>query len=148
MRVFISWSGAVSREIAKSLSDWLPLVLQSVRPFMSAEDIEKGARWSSEISTELNTTNFGVICLTPENTTSPWIHFEAGSLAKALDHAKVMPILFNLEPSNVQGPLTQFQMANFNKDEMRRLLKSINNSGGDLKIADTHLERSFEAFWP
>jgi hypothetical protein len=75
-------------------------------------------------------------------------HFEAGSLAKIVDRSKVVPILFNLEPSNVQGPLTQFQMANFNKDEMRRLLKSINNSGGDSKIADIRLGKAFEAFWP
>jgi len=148
MNVFISWSGAVSRQIAKSLYDWLPTVLQSVQPFMSAEDIEKGARWLSEITTELETSHFGVICLTPDNLSSTWIHFEAGSLAKIVDRSNVVPILFNVEPSHVQGPLTQFQMANFAKDEMYRLLGSINNAAGESRIPDPRLERTFDMFWP
>ena len=148
MNVFISWSGSVSRHIAKSLNDWLPTVLQSVRPFMSAEGIEKGARWLSQISTELEETHFGVICLTPDNVASPWIHFEAGSLAKIVGRSKVVPILFKLEPSEVQGPLTQFQMVNFSKTEMQDLLVSINNAAREAKIDDVRLERAFDAFWP
>jgi hypothetical protein len=148
MRVFISWSGAISQQIAKSIYDWLPSVLQNVEPFMSSEDIEKGARWLSSMATELQNCHFGLICLTPENLNAPWIHFEAGSVSKLIDRSRLVPILFKLEPSDVQGPLTQFQMVNFGQDEIYRLLQSINNVGEERKLEEGRLEKAFKAFWP
>jgi hypothetical protein len=49
---------------------------------MSAADIDKGAKWSTEISRELEQANFAVSCLTPENLNEPWLLFEAGALSK------------------------------------------------------------------
>ena len=82
MKVFISWSGERSRSIAEALREWLPDVIQAVKPWLSAEDIDKGARWSSDLAHELEDAHVGVICLTPENLEEPWIHFEAGALSK------------------------------------------------------------------
>ena len=67
MKVFLSWSGDKSREVALILNEWLPNVMQWVKPFMSAEDIKKGARWSADVAKELEDTNFGIICVTPDN---------------------------------------------------------------------------------
>jgi hypothetical protein len=147
MKVFISWSGSRSKQIAKILHDWLPIVLQNIEPFMSTEEIEKGMRWFSSIATELENCNFGLVCLTPENLTAPWIHFEAGALAKAIDHSRVVPLLFQLKPSEVQGPLAQFNIANFERDDVKRLLKSISNAAGDEGLDERRLETTFAAFW-
>ncbi len=68
MNLFISWSGQISKEIAEALTNWIPTVLQSVKPYFSPADIEKGAKWESEITKKLNESSVGIICVTTENT--------------------------------------------------------------------------------
>ena len=84
MKVFLSWSGDVSQQITREVHDWLPMILQNIKPYMTPADIEKGARWGSEITQELGTCDFGIVCLTKGNLTSQWIAFEAGALSKAV----------------------------------------------------------------
>ncbi|MCK5605193.1 hypothetical protein KAR91_25100 [Candidatus Pacearchaeota archaeon] len=46
-KVFISWSGDLSRKLAQAVYDWLPGALQYVKPYFLPEDIEKGAKWDT-----------------------------------------------------------------------------------------------------
>ena len=41
MKVFISWSGELSKNIAEVIKKWLPCIIQSVEVFFSPDDIEK-----------------------------------------------------------------------------------------------------------
>ena len=61
MKVFISWSGECSKKVALLFRDWLPTVIQAIDPFVSSEDIEKGARWNTDIAQELKESSFGLI---------------------------------------------------------------------------------------
>jgi hypothetical protein len=70
MKVFISWSGPRSRAVAELLKGWLVDVIQAIGPWMSSY-IEKGARWVSELSEELEQSKLGIICLTQDNLSSP-----------------------------------------------------------------------------
>src|SRR5579871_1905939 len=116
MKIFISWSGERSREVAQALKESLPLILQYVDAFLSADDIDKGARWSGEIAAKLDACHYGVVCLTPENLDSAWIHFEAGALSKSVSAARVAPLLLELKKSEVTGPLSQFQLTPATKE--------------------------------
>lgn len=93
MKVFISWSGSLSKKVAEILKPWIKCVLQVTEPFMSAEDIDKGTLWFNVISDQLADTAVGIICLTRDNLDQPWILFEAGSLAKGLSKTRVCRFL-------------------------------------------------------
>lgn len=146
MKLFISWSGIRSRRIAERLNEFLKAFLQGSEPFFSDGDIDKGVRWFDTISTQLEQTNFGIICLTKENRSSPWIHFEAGSLAKNLDMANLCPILFGLDHSEIEGPLAQFQLTAFNKTEIYRVCTVI-NSKLERKLEDRTFNKLFDTLW-
>ena len=149
MKVFLSWSGARSKAIAEVMRSWLPSVLQAVRPYFSPDDISKGSRWSTEIAKELEASRVALLFLTPENPEASWLVFEAGALSKNLDRAKVCPLLFGaIEPTDIKGPLVRFQAAKFCKEEMKRVLKTINTELADGALAVDVLESVFEMWWP
>jgi hypothetical protein len=148
MKVFISWSGEKSKKIGEAIRTWLPAVLQSVKPFFTPSDIEKGNRWSTDIASELDSSSVGIFCITRENINSPWIMFEAGAISKKVDQSLVCPILFGLKNSDVAGPLTQFQMTLFDRHEMKSLIRTINSSNKDTQIAEEVLNEVFDVWWP
>lgn len=147
-KVFISWSGDLSRKLGDALRNWLPSTLQFVKPYFTPEDIEKGAKWSSEIAKELETSNIGIVCLTRGNTEKPWILFEAGALSKSIDTSHVCTLLFDIEPAEVKGPLTSFQATRFVKADFKKLIVTINSAAGDARLDVAVLETVFEMWWP
>lgn len=149
MKVFISWSGQLSKELAEVLKTWIPKVIQAAKPFYSPHDISKGSRWSNDISKELDDTKVGLICLTQDNLESPWIMFEAGALSKNVDNSKVCPILFNVDTSQIIGPLTQFQATTkFSKEEIYKTILMLNEELGEFKLKTSDLDEQFEMWWP
>jgi hypothetical protein len=149
MKVFLSWSGEVSLRAAGILRDWLPSVLQSVTPYVSSEDIDKGARWSTDIAKELELSAYGIICITRDNLDAPWIHFEAGALSKTVDKGRVSPFLIHVKRSEIQGPLLQFQSTIVEKDDIARLITSINSACPETEQLDAvRLAKVFEVWWP
>jgi TIR domain len=147
MKVFISWSGTTSRAVALALRDWLPSVLQVVEPFVSSEDVEKGARWDREIGQELENASFGILCITPDNVERPWLNFEAGALSKSMTASRVSPFLMGLRPADLVGPLTQFQATLPQVEDVGRLVKSI-NATADRPIDEPRLLEAVAMWWP
>lgn len=126
MRVFISWSKEPSRTVAEALRDWLPDVIQSLKPWMSSTDIGAGARWSERVAEALAETKIGILCVTPNNQHEPWLLFEAGAIAKTLDDTFVCPYLIQMRPADLsQGPLTQFQAKLANREGTFELLSMV-----------------------
>lgn len=149
MKVFISWSGDRGRVVAEALNDWLPRIIQAVKPFYSPH-IEKGAQWGGEIDEALEGTSFGIVCLTRENLDSRWIHYEAGALAKT-QSARIWTFLLDLRPSDVGQPLGRFQATVAEREDVLRLARAINSRLSDVgqePLSSRLLEDNVAAFWP
>lgn len=148
MKVFLSWSGHKSHQVALVFRDWLPSVIQSINPYVSSEDIDKGARWSTDIAKELEDSTFGILCVTKENLEAPWLLFEAGALSKMMDKSSVCPFVFDLKRAEVKGPILQFQSTIFEKEDVKKLLVTLNKSCGDAGLKEELLSKTFEVWWP
>lgn len=145
MKVFISWSGALSCRIAKLLYQCLPEILPSITPFISTE-IRKGRLWPKEILEQLKGASVGIICVTPDSLINPWLNFEAGALVTS--DASVCTILFGISPSEVKGPLSCFQMTCYTKSDFWKLILTLNSALSDDLISESDLAESFEIWWP
>jgi hypothetical protein len=146
VKLFISWSQPRGRLVAEALRDWLPDVIQNVKPWMSAVDTERGARWRNSIAKELNDADVGIICLTPENQEAPWLLFEAGALSKKQEEARVYTYLFDMD--GVRDPLAQFQHTMANEIGTKDLARSINKLMGDKGLESGRLEKALDRLWP
>ena len=148
MEVFISWSGPTSHSVAQALHGWLQDVLPDTRPWLSSADNGAGERWAALLGERLESANFGVLCLTPENLQAPWLLFEAGAIARALKGSRVVPFLFRVRKEDVTLPLSQFQAADATRDGARQLVESIHGANPNPLLAGDRVARSFERWWP
>jgi hypothetical protein len=148
MKLFISWTGATGKALATAVREWIPFVLQNVKPYCSAADIEKGSGWYSELTTALQESKFGIVCVTPDSQFSEWVLFEAGALFNSVQGARVSPLLFGLQSTDISGPLAAFQTTEFVEDQMHQLVESINSHAGTDAIDSRMLEKAFHKWWP
>jgi len=148
MKLFISWSGEASKVAALGLKSFVSNVIQSVDAFVSDTDIDRGSKWADVITSQLNTTSFGILCITPDNLEAPWIMFEAGCLSKGIDDLnRVIPLMFNTEPSDLRGPLTIFNASKPIKEGILNIVKSINKQC-EKPLETDRLVEIFEKWWP
>ena len=149
MEAFLSWSGPVSKEVAFAMHDWLPDILQPLKPWMSDKDLPKGTRWNEEIGRKLDALSIGIVFLTADNLNSGWIHFEAGAVAKTVEDSRVFTYLFGLEHSQVDWPLAQFNHTLATESDTLKMIRDINNLlPFNEKVEDKRLERLFKTCWP
>ena len=146
MRLFIGWSGPMSFAVAGVLRDKLPGIFPAIDPFVSTYDITKGNPWSKDLEEELRTAGFGIVCVTHSNVNSPWLNFEAGALSKGFH---VAPFLFHMDPKSLQGgPLGQFQTTAYEKHDILKLMKDINETlDPENKVSPDQLAATFEPWW-
>ncbi len=148
MKIFISWSGAESRKVALALRKWIPTVLPFVEVYVSSEDTEKGKRWIPEITKQLEETNYGIVCVVPGNAESAWLNFEAGALSKAVAQCRVSPFLLGITFSSLPDTLGQFQCTIYERDDMKKLVKSLNAAAGPEELANGKSDSKFKVCWP
>ena len=147
MKIFISWSGKLSREVALALREWLPMVINQVKPYVSSEDIAKGVDWFGNIHKNLSESRFGIVCVTRENMNRPWVLFEAGAIASKLGSANLTPLLIDLSPADIDNPLSKLQGAKVEKDDFFKLVKTINDQLETKDLDEARLRISFDVWW-
>jgi len=162
-QVFISWSGKRSLAVAEALCLFIPRVIPQLkdRLFVST-GIEKGSRWSDEIARHLEEADAGILCLTAEGLTSPWLHFEAGALTKGLDashsrraedpaataNSRIFTYLHGLSPTAFTGPLSQYQWTSATRDDTWRLMNALHDLFADDPSDARAARRRFDDRWP
>lgn len=130
-KIFISWSGDNSKEIAKALKNTLENEIfkdSGLECFVSDIDISSGDDWWNKIKTELKKCKLGIVCITKGNLRAPWIHFEAGAMvARGL---KVIPLLINCKiRALADTPLSSRHMVNFyEKEQFNQMISTINTT--------------------
>jgi TIR domain len=150
MGVFLCWSGEGSRshQIAEILKEWIPEILQMAETFLSAVDVNPGTLWMDRLEHALNSNSFGILCITPENRDNPWMHFEAGALWRTEQDRRVCPLLFDIGPAEITGPLSQLQSKRLDKQGLFEVMKEVNQYGASSKIDESKLNKAFERLWP
>lgn len=146
MKVFISWSGDRSKAIAHVLRTWLPRIVPAVVPYMSEVDNEAGDRWGPKIAAELDQANYGIMCLTPENLGSPWLLFESGAIGKSVEEGHVIPLLYELDFTDVKQPLGQFHGKKVTKEDMRSLCHTLNQACQEAR-SEPEVNTVFDLMW-
>ncbi len=147
MNVFISWSGDRSKGLAKVLDKFLSDMFSSLNVWMSEQDLQVGTRWSEELNRMLESSHFGVLCLTPENLNAAWLLFEAGALSKIVFRSSVVPYRLGLRSEDVPPPIAQFQGVDADEGGTWRLVEIL-NSTLESPLDETKLRSAFKRRWP
>ena len=145
MHVFICWSGRRSRRIAEALaSRWLPRIFGvKVTSFVSYANIEAGERWFDRLVVELGKADAGIICLTPENLRSPWLHFESGMVSR-LGKGTLFTFFLGTDAGTIQDPLKQIQVMLSTESDTKRLALRL---AALAKASQTDLESQWAGAW-
>jgi hypothetical protein len=150
LKIFITWSGPRSGAVAKVLKEYLPMINNAFDPWLSSKDIPKGSRSTAEIAEALANARAGIICLTPNNLTEPWILFEAGAVSKTVKEKPLAcTLLIDLQPSDVPPPLGDFQhTTKLNEEELLALAQTLNEALGEAALPDGQIKKMFDLCWP
>lgn len=149
MNVFIGWSGERSKKVAKALFDWLAELFLPIDLWVSFED-DPGKRWQDILSGKLLDAEFGILCMTPGNTVSPWILYEAGALSKST----ICPYLYKLSGEDLPDQLQPFGWCVADEEGTRKLLDAITHKLRERKgkenfdRSDMVLDNQFKKTWP
>ena len=135
--------------MADALNAWLPDIFPAVKPFVST-GIEGGLKWFNEVESNLEDARFGIVCLTLDSYSKPWVNFEAGALLTTFKGNRVCPYYLDGKATDYEPPLGLMQMLKADKEGTLGLVRSISSvlSCNDLPTHDdVRLSKHFERWW-
>jgi hypothetical protein len=121
-KILLCWSKRRSKSIAEAWARLLPLVIKDIQPIVSTE-FQKGKDWPVLLRRDLTESRAGIVFLTPENVDAPWIHFEAGALATAVQSdGGIFTYIYGFDPGQLNGPLGSYQSTIATRDDTRKTI--------------------------
>ena len=142
-KIFVSWSGPKSKEIATGMKWLLEEVIfngTGLECFVSDLDIASGSDWMVKIKGELQTCKMGIVCITKENIKAPWIYFETGAMIAG--DIPTTPILINCSLGHLaSSPLFGKQAVDFyDQQKFIKMITDINKNMKLLKMEKAQIE--------
>ncbi len=125
-QVFISWASQPSGEIAILLKDWLLSLMDGLHVWQSDVDARLGERWSESLQVALTSTDYALLCVTPQNVDSPWLALEAGAAAMGRQ-VPTVPLLFGMGVADLPSHLGFLQAAEATHENLARLGREVHN---------------------
>jgi hypothetical protein len=149
MQTFISFSGPLSKEVGKLIHQLIDEVCPVTSPWISDIDVEQGENWFNDIAERINNTDRGIVVITKQNLSSPWIWWEAGALAGRTGFANVDAVLVDADFRDLSGsPLSAYQATTINdRERVCRLITQLNNASPSPRKVQT-LQGLFGKLWP
>jgi hypothetical protein len=131
MRVFISWSGDRSSQVARAVHDWIRASFPGVDPWLSS-DMQKGMSWSNTLLESLLNSTIGILCVTSE-AEHDWMSFEAGALLAASASGGILfSLLIDPDPvALAASPINEFRSISADRTgflELGRNLAGVGNT--------------------
>jgi hypothetical protein len=125
-------------------------MFQTLDPFVSSTDISPGTEWFGTIAATLQASALAIICVTPENVGSPWLHWEAGAIGMTItaqggQTRPVVPYVLGLGLADIPAPFSMYQGVTATEDGTRRLVSILNEVA---PVPNPNLQRNFEMNWP
>jgi hypothetical protein len=118
---------------------------EEIEPWDSNE-IGPGLPWHDVLREELKKSKLGIVCVTPENLSSPWLMFEAGVLAHQHPTSRVVPYCLGVDIANLPDPIRHFQAVKADQAGTYDLVKLINQVKTTVVDQDVLKDR-FLKFW-
>jgi TIR domain len=107
-RIFLSWSGEISKLVAKALAEGMNSISYRLEPWLS-EGLEPGVQWANELVPQIRRSRVAILCLTHRNVGASWIAFETGAYYSSRLRKAVIPFLLDFPPGDLAFPLGLFQ---------------------------------------
>lgn len=145
MKVFFSYSGVRSKNIAQAFSDLLKNIYPDIEVFGMHTDIAVGDDWRKSLENAGSGSDLAIVFLTRENMDKPWINFEMGYLRDKEKH--IIPFLADFPPSDLSGPLSQFQAVTPKKDDVYKVLTHLNKISEYANLDESILKDVFDRNW-
>ena len=122
LKVFISYSGDLSKSIAKEFNNWFREFIY-VDTYFLEEDIGLGQHMHEKLEEELEKTSFCIIFLTPDKINSEWMLWAAGMLSGKRSRIQTCVLTFNIPIKEVPEQLKVFINIEYSKDSIHKLLE-------------------------